>query len=106
MTDNNNNNDNNGIEITLNCLIVPVGNLIGVPCSEVNQAITIRTNQWVSALEGAIQARLGVTNSLSIRQINPGSVSERPMQSQTPISEFFSQQPQEVEFFHVTVYSH
>ncbi|CAB5368867.1 unnamed protein product [Rhizophagus irregularis] len=42
MTDNN---DNNGIEITLNCLIVPVGNLIGVPCSEVNQAITIRTNR-------------------------------------------------------------
>ncbi|CAB4392324.1 unnamed protein product [Rhizophagus irregularis] len=37
--------DNNGIEITLNCLIVPVGNLIGVPCSEVNQAITIRTNR-------------------------------------------------------------
>ncbi|CAB5392295.1 unnamed protein product [Rhizophagus irregularis] len=37
--------DNNAIEITLNCLIVPVGNLIGVPCSEVNQAITIRTNR-------------------------------------------------------------
>ena len=98
--------DNNGIEITLNCLIVPVGNLIGVPCSEVNQAIAIRTNWPVSALEGAIQARLGVTNSLSIRRINPGSVSEMPMHSQTPISEFFSQQPQETEFFHVTVYSH
>ncbi|GBB86381.1 hypothetical protein RclHR1_12800013 [Rhizophagus clarus] len=98
--------DNNDIEITLNCLIVPVGNLIGVPCNEVNQAITIRANQRVSALEGAIQARLGVTNSLSIRQINPGSVSERPMHSQTPIPEFFSQQPQKAEFFHVTVYSH
>ena len=96
--------DNNGIEITLNCLIVPVGNLIGVPCSEVNQAIAIRTNRPVSALEGAIQARLGVTNSLSIRQINPGSVSEMPMQSQTLISDFFNQPP-EAEFFHVTVYS-
>ncbi|PKB95906.1 hypothetical protein RhiirA5_435809 [Rhizophagus irregularis] len=73
--------DNNAIEITLNCLIVPVGNLIGVPCSEI-----------------------GVTNSLSIRQINPGSISERPMQSQTLISDFFNQPP-EAEFFHVTVYS-
>ncbi|PKB96263.1 hypothetical protein RhiirA5_435126 [Rhizophagus irregularis] len=95
--------DNNSIEITLNCLIVPVGNLIGVLCSEVNQAITIKTNRPVSALEEAIQARLGITNSLSIRQINLSSVSERPMRSQTLISDFFNQPPK-AEFFHVTVY--
>ena len=97
--------DNNGIEITLNCLIVSIGNLIGVPYSEVNQAIAIRTNRLVSAFEGAIQARLEVTNFLSIRQINPDSVSEMPMQLQTLISDFFNQPP-EAEFFHVTVYSH
>ncbi|RGB21313.1 hypothetical protein C1646_778389 [Rhizophagus diaphanus] len=92
-------------EITLNCLIVPVGDLIDVPCNEVKQTITIARSQTVGALESAIRFELRTNTPLSIRQIHPGSVNERPMQSQTPISHYFNgEQELQADFFHVTVY--
>jgi hypothetical protein len=69
MTDNN---DNNGIEISLNCLIVPVGDFNDVPCSAVHQTITIRTGRPVSGLINAIRARLELEEvPLSLYQVHP-----------------------------------
>jgi hypothetical protein len=90
MTDNNN--DNNGIDITLNCLIVPIGNLFNLPNNQVAQVITINTSQRVSRLENVIRSRLGPPFDnlyLTIREIHPGTVNERPMDSQAFISVFF-----------------
>ena len=102
MTDNN---DNNGIEISLNCLIVPVGDFNDVQCNAVHQTITISTGQHVSDLENAIRARLELEDvPLSLYQVHPGSIQEMKMDPAHLISEFFGQQPQ-AEFFHVTVYS-
>ncbi|PKK51119.1 hypothetical protein RhiirC2_803319 [Rhizophagus irregularis] len=89
MTDNNN--DNNGIDITLNCLIVPIGNLFNLPNNQVAQVITINTNQRVSRLENVIRSQLKppfVNLYLTIREIHPGIVNERPMDSQAFISVF------------------
>ncbi|GET59034.1 hypothetical protein GLOIN_2v1765706 [Rhizophagus irregularis DAOM 181602=DAOM 197198] len=55
MTDNN---DRDGIDITLNCLIVPIGNLFDLPSNQVDQAITINTGRTVGGLEIAIRNRL------------------------------------------------
>ncbi|POG79190.1 hypothetical protein GLOIN_2v1765706 [Rhizophagus irregularis DAOM 181602=DAOM 197198] len=112
MTDNN---DRDGIDITLNCLIVPIGNLFDLPSNQVAQEITINTGRTVGGLEIAIRNRLNQLGllgvqfsnlSLRIRQIHPGTVSERPMNSQAYISSFFNDQFQpRAGHFHVTVYS-
>ncbi len=109
MTNNNNNNDNNGIDITLNCLIVPIGNLFNLPNNQVAQVITINTSQRVSRLENVIRSWLGPPFDnlyLTIREIHPGTVNERPIDSQAFISIFFNNQslPQ-ANCFHVTIYS-
>ena len=91
--------------ISLNCLIVPVGDFNDVQCNAVHQTITISTGQHVSDLENAIRARLELEDvPLSLYQIHSGSVQEKKMDSADPISEFFGRQPW-AEFFHVTVYS-
>ncbi|RGB23387.1 hypothetical protein C1646_774573 [Rhizophagus diaphanus] len=64
MADNNDNNDNDGIDITLNCLIVPIG------------------RQRVSALEEAIREQLEPPFDrlhLRVREIRQGTGNERPM---------------------------
>ncbi len=43
--------DNN---ITLNCLIVPIGKLMNIPCIKVMQSITIGRGKGYSELETAI----------------------------------------------------
>jgi hypothetical protein len=91
-------------DITLNCLIVPVGDFNNVQCNAIHQMITIRTSQPVSILINAIKDRLGLNIELSIYQIHPRSIQEKKMEPQELISKFFGQQPQ-AEFFHVTVYS-
>ncbi|RGB21791.1 hypothetical protein C1646_777247 [Rhizophagus diaphanus] len=94
------------VHITLNCLIIPIGGFFELPRDEVIQAIPIYTSQDVSALETAIQERLGEpfkNNSLDIRQVHPGSVPEKSMNSQAQISIFFPKQPLP-RFIHVTVY--
>ncbi|GES92075.1 hypothetical protein GLOIN_2v1572084 [Rhizophagus clarus] len=62
---------------------------------KVMQAITINSSSHVSALETAIQDRLGPPfNNIPLRicQIHPESVVERPMDPQTPISSFFPEE--------------
>jgi len=49
--------DNN---ITINCLIVPIGKLMNIPCIKVMQLITICRGSLYSDLKTAIQSRLGV----------------------------------------------
>ena len=94
-------------DITLNCLIVPKGDLMGIPIIKVMQAITIDSSKPVSVLENEIQVRLEAapfnTTSLSICQIHPEGDGERPMQSNTLISTFFTEKPQ-VDHFNVIVY--
>ena len=46
-------------DITLNCLIIPKGDLMGISIIKVMQAITINSSNHVSDLETAIQDRLG-----------------------------------------------
>ena len=91
-------------DITLNCLIVPVGILM-VQCNAVHQMITISTSQPVSDLIIAISGRMELEDvPLSLYQIHPGSIQEKKMDPTLPISEYYKKQP-EAEFFHVTVYS-
>ena len=47
--------DNN---ITINCLIVPIGKLMNIPCIKVMQSITICKSDRYSNLKIAIQSRL------------------------------------------------
>ncbi|GES82062.1 hypothetical protein GLOIN_2v1765706 [Rhizophagus clarus] len=71
------------------------------------QAITINSSSHVSALETAIQDRLGPPfNNIPLRicQIHPGSVVERPMDPQTPISSFFPEEAK-ADSFNILVYS-
>ncbi|GET55523.1 hypothetical protein GLOIN_2v1765706 [Rhizophagus irregularis DAOM 181602=DAOM 197198] len=70
--------------INLNYLIVPRG-------------------QTVNALEAVIQNNLGASFNyipLDIRQIHPGSVDERRMQSQVLISDYFNGDPP-ADYFHI-----
>ncbi|PKK58989.1 hypothetical protein RhiirC2_763026, partial [Rhizophagus irregularis] len=46
-------------EITLNCLIVPIGKLMNIPCIKVMQSITIYKASTYRELETVIQSRLG-----------------------------------------------
>src|SRR5436853_1362695 len=71
--------DNN---ITLNCLIVPIGKLMNIPCIKVMQSITIRRGGNCSDLETVIQSRLEAPFNqipLKICIIQAGSVIEREM---------------------------
>ena len=47
-------------EITLNCLIVPIGKLMNIPCVKVMQAIRVEKDENYIMLEATIQSRLGV----------------------------------------------
>ena len=66
--------------ITLNCLIVPIGKLMNIPCIKVMQAITIRNYEGASKIEAIIQSRLETPFNnipLKICIIQAGSVIER-----------------------------
>jgi hypothetical protein len=60
--------------ITLNCLIVPCGQLHTLPRDRVVQRVTAGKSQGVSALESTIQSNLGAPFNnirLNIRQVYP-----------------------------------
>src|SRR3989337_781311 len=81
--------------ITLNCLIVPKGDLMNISFIKVMQAITINSSNHVSNLETAIQDRLGAPFSntpLRLCKIHPGSVVEIEMHQQSLISAFFPEE--------------
>jgi hypothetical protein len=68
--------------ITLNCLIIPIGKLMNIPCIKVMQAITIRKHEGYAKLEAVIQSRLGAPFNnipLKICIIQAGSVIEKEM---------------------------
>ena len=90
-------------KITLNCLIVPIGKLMNIPCVKVIQAITIEKDECYSFLEATIQSRLGVEIPLKICIIQAGSNNEEVMNSRANISDYFTEEPK-VEHFHITVY--
>jgi hypothetical protein len=92
--------DNN---ITINCLIVPIGKLMNIPCVKVMQAITIEKDECYSILEATIQSRLGVEIPLKICIIQAGSNNEEVMNSRASISDYFTEEPK-AEHFHITVY--
>ena len=92
--------------ITLNCLIVPKGDLMNISFIKVMQAITINSSNHVSALKTAIQDRLGPPfNNVPLRicQIHLGSVVERQMDPQTPISSVFPEEAK-ADHFNILVY--
>jgi hypothetical protein len=63
--------------ITLNCLIIPIGKLMNIPCIKVMQAITIRKYEGYIELQTAIQNRLGAPFNnipLKICIIQAGSI--------------------------------
>ena len=97
--------DNN---ITINCLIVPIGKLMNIPCIKVMQSITIRRSGNYSDLETAIQSRLGTPFNqipLKICIIQAGSVIEREMDGCDQFSKIFTfDEEPKAEHFHITVY--
>ena len=86
-----------------NCLIVPIGKLMNIPCVKVMQAITVEKDESYILLEATIQSRLGVETPLKLCIIQAGSNSEKVMDSSTPISDYFTEEPK-AEHFHITVY--
>ena len=95
--------DNN---ITLNCLIVPIGKLMNIPCIKVMQSITIRRGGGYSDLETAIQSRLGAPFNqipLKICIIQAGSTIEGEMAMNEDFIDIFTEEPK-AEHFHITVY--
>src|ERR1044071_10519402 len=78
-------------EITLNCLIVPIGKLMNIPCVKVMQAITIEKDECYSILEATIQSRLGVEIPLKICIIQAGSNNEEVMNNRANISDYFTE---------------
>ena len=95
--------DNN---ITINCLIVPIGKLMNIPCIKVMQSITIRRGGCYNDLETAIQSRLGAPFNkipLKICIIRAGSVIEMEMDMHEDFIDIFDEEPK-AEHFHFTVY--
>jgi hypothetical protein len=92
--------DNN---ITINCLIVPIGKLMNIPCVKVMQAITVEKDECYSFLEATIQSRLEVEIPLKICIIQARSNNEEVMNSRANISDYFTEEPK-AEHFHITVY--
>ena len=95
--------DNN---ITINCLIVPIGKLMNIPCIKVMQSITIGRGGRYSNLETAIQSRLGAPfnkNPLKICIIWARSVIEMEMDMHEDFINIFTEESK-AEHFHFTVY--
>ena len=92
--------------ITINCLIVPIGKLMNIPCIKVMQSITIGRGGRYSDLETAIQSRLGAPLNkipLKICIIRAGSVIEMEMDMHEDFIDIFTEEPK-AEHFHFTVY--
>jgi len=97
--------DNN---ITINCLIVPIGKLMNIPCIKVMQSITIYKASTYRELETVIQSRLGAPfNKIPLKFciIQAGSGIEKEMDGYDTFDEIFtSTEEPKAEHFHITVY--
>jgi hypothetical protein len=77
--------------ITLNCLIVPIGKLMNIPCIRVMQVIMIHKNKGYSEL---IQNRLGAPFNhipLKICIIQAGIIIQKEMDVYDDISDIFTE---------------
>lgn len=89
-------------QITLNCIIVPFGQLYGLSHDRVTPAVTVNMNQTVSELEAIIQRNLGAPFNnvrLQLYQIPDKTL----MQPNDSISTFFNEQPR-LDYFHIAVH--
>ncbi|SRR6266498_2188082 len=92
--------------ITFNCLIVPIGKLINIPCIKVMQSITICRDRDYSKLETAIQSRLEAPFNqipLKICIVQAGSGIEMKMDVHDDFIDIFTEEPK-AEHFYFTVY--
>ena len=99
-------NDNN---ITINCLIVPIGKLMNIPCIKVMQSITICRSGRYSNLETAIQSRLGAPFNkipLKICIIRARSIIEMEMDMHEDFIDIFTEEPKAEHFLEVQTYAH
>jgi hypothetical protein len=87
-------------DITLTCLIIPCGQLRGITIDNCSQRVTVGRSQPVSALEVAIQSKLGTQVRLDIHK----APDETLMQPQALISLFFNEEPR-ADYYHVVVRS-
>ncbi len=95
--------DNN---ITINCLIVPIGKLMNIPCIKVMQLITIGRGRGYSELKTAIQSRLGAPFNqipLKICIIQAGNTIEKEMDMHEDFIDIFDEKLK-AEHFHFIVY--
>src|SRR3954469_10453915 len=94
--------------ITLNCLIVPIGKLMNIPCIKVMQSITIYKAGTYRELETVIQSRLGAPfNKIPLKFciIQAGSDIEKEMDGYDTFDEIFtSTEEPKAEHFYITVY--
>ncbi|GES74098.1 hypothetical protein GLOIN_2v1789089 [Rhizophagus clarus] len=89
-------------EITLNCIIVPIGPLHGLQLSEVIPVVTVNKNQTVSVLEVAIQNTLRAPfNSVRLKLFQ--TPDEMRMQPQDLVSSFFNTQHR-LEHYHIVIH--
>ena len=95
-------------EITLNCLIVPIGKLMNIPGIKVIQAIMVRKHEGSSKLEAEIQSRLGAPfNKIPLKFciIQAESGIEKEMDGYDTFDEIFtSTEEPKAEHIHITVY--
>ncbi len=95
-------------EITLNCLIVPIGKLMNIPYIKVMQSITIYKASTYRELETVIQSRLGAPfNKIPLKFciIQAGSDIEKEMDGYDTFDKIFtSTEEPKAEHFHITVY--
>ena len=87
-------------DITLTCLIIPCGQLRGITIDNCSQRVTVGRSQPVSALEVAIQSKLGTQVRLDIHK----APDETLMQPQALISSVFNEEPR-ADYYHVVVRS-
>ena len=85
-------------DITLTCLIIPCGQLRGLTIDNCSQRVTVGRSQPVSALEVAIQSKLGTQVRLDIHK----APDETLMQPQALVSFYFDEEPR-AEYYHVVV---
>ena len=97
--------DNN---ITINCLIVPIGKLMNILCIKVMQSITIYKASTYRELETVIQSRLEAPfNKIPLKFciIQAGSDIEKEMDGYDTFDKIFtSTEEPKAEHFHITVY--
>src|SRR6266498_1492056 len=96
-------------EITFNCLIIPIGKLMNIPCIKIMQSITIYKDSTYRELETVIQSRLEASfNKIPLKFciIQARSGIEKEMDEYDMFDEIFTSiEKPKAEQFHITVYS-